>query len=453
MTSPAPKTLRVPVGSLVSVAPPGAGKTTVLRAALAAAGLPADRIVCRDDLRAGHGTSCSDLAHKMAPMTCMHFEPQVTAAVNARANSHLVNGQTWLYDQTGCNETYLRVEVERAHRQGLAAVALRRVGNDGARDATLEFCLANNANRNRQVPAGVVTRMWNAYAELTSARLREIGFDVVLEWNDTTTFELMPEGVDARHITGPLAITGDLHNCAQTFFERLLPALGTDRELSNPDLLLVSVGDLHDKGGQPDGGVELIRWWLWAVKTGRALLVDSNHNKALVRALLTGGPVRFGLKPTIDAINAQPDADQLKAEIVAAFSRLPSHLIFADTVVVHAAMTESRLGKSSAETRGFALYTRYSSSPWEWTGTQTLVHGHVVVDGVARRRAAPAADRPGHVPGEVVAIDTGAYRGGGLTAYLSSTGETVTVPTVPADVIDQGDADALTRELVAAGLS
>ena len=441
---------RLPVGSLIAVAPPGAGKTTLLRAQLAQAGLTEDRIVCRDDLRARYGSTCRDLSHRAVPASCMHNEDTVTGDAAAAANSHLVAGHTWLYDQTGCKEQFLRVEIERAHAQGLAAVALRRSGNDGAPDVSLDFCLGNNAARARRVPNDVIARMWDAYRGLSIERLYALGFDLVVTWNEHTTFELMPEGPDARNVTADLAIVGDIHGCAETFLDRLLPALGTDRNLSNPDVVIVSAGDINDKGQH---SVEMIRWWLWALRTGRALMVHSNHNKSLLRGLTRPDfPRRGGLVATLAEIEAQPDAEQLKADIIASFSRLPSHLVFRDHVVAHAAMTEDRLFRTDAKTASFAIYTRYEKTPWEWTGTQTLLHGHVVVDAPTRRRAPADPARPGHIPGDVIAIDTGAYHGGGLTAYLSATGQTVTVPSAPGDQIAADDEAAMQAELVEAGI-
>lgn len=441
---------RVPVGSLIVVGPPGSGKTTLLREQLRTAGLPTGRVVCRDDLRSHFGQACPDLAHRIAPATCMHFETEVNQQVAAAALAFLVEGKSWMYDQTGSHEERLRVEVDRAHAQGLAAVALRRRGNDGSQDITLEHCEQMNASRDRKVPAAVLRSLWEAYTKVTPERLYEIGFDVVLEWDEHTTFELMPEGVDARNLTGDLAVIGDIHGCADTFLHRMLPALGTDERLSNPDITIVSVGDINDKGQH---SVEMIRWWLWALRTGRALLTDSNHNKALVRALTRPElPVRFGLAETLAQIDAQPDAEQLKQQIIASFSRLPNHLVFRDHVVVHAALTESRLFRTDPKTRSFAVHTRFNKDPWHWTGTQTLIHGHVVVGQPTRRRAPVSPERPGHVPGEVIALDTGAYSGGGLSAYLTRSDTTVTVPSVATDQIDPSVAARLRAELIAAGV-
>lgn len=441
---------RLPVGSLVVVAPPGSGKSTILRGLLTAAGLPESHIVNRDDLRTREGARCKDLAHRVAPATCLHYEADVDTRVNTLANAHLVEGRTWLYDQTGTNRERLAVEIDRAHQRGLAAVALRRTANDGSGDLPLAHCQEYNAARDRRVPAEVVEAMWQSYQALNVEQLYALGFDLVIEWNESTQFELLPSGMDARNVHAPLVVVGDIHGCAATFFDELLPAVGTDRNLSNPTPLLVSVGDIHDKGQH---SVEVIRWWLWALRTGRAVMTDSNHNKALLRALTDPDtPVRGSVAKTVAQIEAEPDASALKQQIVAAFSRLPSHLVFPEHVVVHAAMTRERLFRTDAKTRGFALHHRASKSPWEWTGPQTLLHGHVTVPAPERRRAAGEVGPDAGQPGEVIALDTGAYTGGGLSAYLSVTDETITVPTVPTDQIDPAEAAELEAELVAAGI-
>lgn len=437
MTSP----VRVPVGSLIAIAPHGAGKEAVLAAQLVAAGLPAASVVSREAARAKFGNQCTALGCRAVPSSCTHFEEQVDALIEAHATTFLAAGRTWMYDAPPADDQALRDHVTRAHRAGLAAVAMRRRGEQGEQHLPLEVCLENIAGRPRRVNAATAASAHARYAELTSDALYALGFDVVVDWDTSTTFELMPQSSDGRGIdTSKFVVVGDLHGCARTFFDALLPAVGTDKDLSNPDVVVVSVGDIHDKGADPQGSVDLIRWWMRAIRTGRALMVDSNHARSLTRHLTgQGNRVSPGLADTLAAIEAQDDAEQLKAEIVATFSRLPSHLWFDDLVVVHAGITEQMLGTDSKRNRGFMLHVRDAATPWEWTGTQTLVHGHEPVDAPHTRQAAPDPNRPGHTPGPVVNIDTGAYTGGGMTAYRPSTGEVITVPTAPGEAIDPAE--------------
>lgn len=435
MSSP----VRVPVGTLIAIGPPGSGKNSTLKNALTAAGLPASRVVNRDDVRRKFGNECTHLMCRAIPAGCTHHEDAVTSLIEAHASTFLAAGKTWVYSTTSPTRDALADQIDRAHRSGLAAVALRRAGNHGEHLISLDECLEVNASQTRRTSDQAVARAHQQYAELTTGELLALGFDTVLDWNADTTFELMPETYDARGIsTNQAVIVGDIHGCARTFFERLLPAAGTDKHLSNPDVLLISVGDIHDKGADPFGSVELIRWWLHALRTGRALMTDSNHNRSLVR-YLTGHPMKVspGLAETLAAIDAQPDAEQLKADIVASFSRLPSHLVFDDLVVVHAAITEDLIGANTARANGFMLYNNSARTPWTWTGSQTLVHGHEPVAQVARRRAAPDPARVGHTPGEVINVDTGAYTGGQMAAYVHADASIVAVDTFHQEVVAQ----------------
>lgn len=434
MSSP----VRVPVGSLIAVGPAGAGNSTFLKAALVTAGLQSSRAVNRDDLRRKFGNECSNLMCRAIPSGCTHHEDSVRALVEAHASTFLAAGKTWMYDPMSLERDVFIEQIDRAHRSGLAAVALRRAGENGQSHLTLDQCQALNATQARRLPNAVVAASHTTYTELTETDLYALGFDLVIDWDSTTTFELLPETNDARGVrTSQAVVVGDLHGCARTFFDRLLPAAGTDKDLSNPDVLVISVGDIHDKGADPQGSVELIRWWLRALRTGRALMVDSNHNRSLVR-YLTGHAMRVspGLADTLAAIDAQPDAEELKADIVASFSRLPSHLRFDDLVVVHAAITEDILGAVTARANGFMLYTNSARTPWKWTGSQTLVHGHEPVPSAARHRAEPDPTRPGHTPGEVINVDTGAYTGGQMTAYVHATSSILAVDTYAEEVAD-----------------
>lgn len=245
--------------------------------------------------------------------------------------------------------------------------------------------------------------------------------------------ELMPYrgAVDMRTYRGRFAVIGDVHGCQQTLTERMLPALGWNQDDPRAPLL-VSVGDVHDKGVD---SVAAIRWWLAAMRSGAAVMTDSNHARALVRALVRPDmPVRDCVAETVEQIDAADDAAQLRTDIIATFGSLPTHLVLPGVVAVHAAMTEQRLWRQDLENRRFAIHTRFHLTPWHWTGSATLVHGHDTVPEVTTRRASGSMLRPGHVPGPVVNIDTGAYAGGGLSAYLSWTSGTLTVPSVPSEV-------------------
>lgn len=290
------------------------------------------------------------------------------------------------------------------HLVGAVAAAARQLGK-----AATVITVGNAAVRTQPMPEGVD---------------RAIAIERVSE------FIPYNHGVDLRAYLGDFAVVGDVHGCQRTLTERLLPALGWSTKAGAP--LLVSVGDVHDKG---TSSVQSLRWWLAAMRRGVAVMTDSNHARALVRALLRPDlPVRDCVADTVAQIDASVDAAQLRADILATFGHLPTHLVLPGVVAVHAALTEHRMFRDDAENRRFAIHTRFHLTPWHWTGSATLVHGHDTVEQVTVRRASVSPLRPGHVPGPVVNVDTGAYAGGGLSAYRSWTEDSVTVPTFPEEI-------------------
>lgn len=176
----------IPAGSLIAVAPPATGKSTLLRAQLGAAGLPSDRTVCRDDIRASLGDNFDEVSPSIPPAARDGFERSVSARIDEVVDGHLAAGRTWFYDQTGCNPVHLTLEVERAHAHGVSAVALRRRDNSGGENVSLDFCLANDARRSRRVPAAAIERMHAAYAALSEEALYDLGFDLVVFWDENS---------------------------------------------------------------------------------------------------------------------------------------------------------------------------------------------------------------------------------------------------------------------------
>lgn len=431
------RTVRLPVGSYITLAPAGADLSG-LHTALERAGMDTNTRIHRGDLRRRFGNTCKSMQCRAIPMQCTHFEEAVDSLLDAHAATFLATGSPWLYEGSWMTDEELADQASRAHRAGLAAVAFYLTDDTGA-PVSLEASIEAAAHAVPRPDGASVKSSHARYETADPQRLLELGFDIVVPFSTDATFEILPSGPDARGInTSQAVVVGDLHGCAETFFTRMLPAMGTDRDLSNPDVLVISVGDIHDKGPDPQGSVELIRWWLWALRTGRALMVDSNHNRRLVRYLSgdrDGWYVSPGLADTLDAIDAQPDAPELKAQIVAAFSRLPSHLWFDDLVVVHAGITERLLGATAARARGFMLHVRNRTRPWEWTGQQTLVHGHDPVEAPHTRRAEPTPESP--TPGVVFNIDTGAYKGGLMSAYRHSDASTFSVAPLPHEVLTE----------------
>lgn len=259
--------------------------------------------------------------------------------------------------------------------------------------------------------------------------------------------------LDRRSDLNPVAIVGDIHGCYFTLTEGLLPALGFNPDGTHPEgIRLVSVGDLHDRGGifalengdpSTSGAVNVLRWAMKWSALGVLDVVDSNHGKKLARKLITGErldkdgePFKHGLSDTLEDIDLQPDVTELSEAISSFLSSRPSVALYSGgptgtIAVAHAAVHPSFLkeGVRSRREKDYCIYPR----EFEWYGSASVVVGHVVTDGPVYQRSARS---DGEQAGPVIRIDTGAADGNGLTAYLSHEQRTITVPTDPRDLPD-----------------
>ena len=265
-------------------------------------------------------------------------------------------------------------------------------------------------------------------------------FDLVVP-DPTTSVAFIPQGPDIDLVL-PFAVIGDVHGCTRTL----------DALLATPEVagrFPVFVGDLIDKDPTGDGSVAALRRVMRMHRRGECLVVRGNHEQKLMKRFLRYGPdlpasaLTGPLVRTVAALRRQPDADMLIPEVAHWLPQLPTMLNFsaADMLVVHAAHRPELVGASrTKDRRRLAEAHLYGIKPpkglprndseglpiredWArtYTGDQTIVHGHVVVD------------EPRCLNG-VVNVDTGCYRGARLTAYLSDTGLFVSVPTDPADL-------------------
>lgn len=253
---------------------------------------------------------------------------------------------------------------------------------------------------------------------------------------------------DQRRRAGDFAVIGDVHGCWYTL-QNLIEHLGGSDGIPPVGLTLISVGDLHDKGGAigidstdgptNSGAVRVLKWALAEHAAGRLEVVDSNHGRSLVRRLTEGTPARRdrsrSVEVTLADLQAQPDQDLLLPQVKEFLSNRPPFLRLkagptGELVVAHAAATE-RLLSADILRRGEYDYHLYTEENFRWTGRQTVVTGHVTVD-QPTRLAQPSIQ--GNAVGEVLRIDTGVDDGGGLTAYLPHLDDFVTVPTDPRDL-------------------
>ena len=223
-------------------------------------------------------------------------------------------------------------------------------------------------------------------------------------------------------------VVGDVHGCLDALV-RLGAALGYDAEFRHPQgRTVVFVGDLIDRGPDSAGVLRLVsRLW----RAGRARLVLGNHDDALLR-WLRGAPVDLadgGLGATVAQITDAPDSASLIRECRALLEAAPLVLPLdgGRLVVVHAGLEEGMMGRPiDAEMRRFILNGdaigktpegRTVRRDWaaEYHGATFIVYGHT-----PQARA--------EVRGQTVNIDTGAVRGGLLTAVRWPEGVLVSVP-------------------------
>lgn len=253
---------------------------------------------------------------------------------------------------------------------------------------------------------------------------------------------------DQRRRTGDFAVIGDIHGCWFTLLD-LIERLGGRDGHAPENLTLVSVGDLHDKGGiigvhHPEGptssgAVNVLRWALSQHQSRRLEVVDSNHGRSLLRRIGEGTPARLERKRSVELtladLQAQPDSEVLLGRLKEFLSSRPPFLRLTggptgELVVAHAAAAE-RLLSTDILRRGEYDYHLYTEEDFRWTGRQTVVTGHVTVPHPTRLTQAPIGGKP---VGSVLRIDTGVDEGGGLTAYLPHLDDFVTVPTDPRDL-------------------
>ncbi len=223
-------------------------------------------------------------------------------------------------------------------------------------------------------------------------------------------------------------VVGDVHGCLDAL-QRLMEALGYDTDGNHPQgRTLVFVGDLINRGPSSAAVLRLVSR---LAREGRARMALGNHDDTLLRCL-RGAPMdpsRRGLDETLAQIAAAPDSRTLRAEALALLesARLYLPLDGGRLIVVHAGIEETMIGRPvDAETRRFLLngdaVGKSSSGKTlrrDWAGSYQgeafVVYGHT-----PQERA--------EVRGRTVNVDTGAYRGGLLSAFRWPECTLVSVP-------------------------
>lgn len=312
--------------------------------------------------------------------------------------------------------------------------------------ADTEKALKQNAKRARNVPEhvvrGHVEQMNEVMYVLPNEGYHSIvkvfpgeKYEVQIAGTDSKTTEIEAEGFD---------IIGDVHGCwieLTLLLEKLgwvvgfNPFAGWKVEPPTPGRKLIFVGDLTDRGPDPDLVLAFVRY---LVSEGHAEMVMGNHDNKLWRAL-KGNNVKMGhgLQETMAILNGLPEAR--RNEIRDFLGARPHQLRlkvdgqdFPPVIVCHAGIPRNMVGRTDAAANSHCLYgavqgVKDDGSPnrvYDWRQTWTagstdplLVHGHDVVP------------EPG--PKEwvnVINIDQGCCFGGKLTA--------LSVPTMAITQVD-----------------
>ena len=180
--------------------------------------------------------------------------------------------------------------------------------------------------------------------------------------------------------------------------------------------------------GGPDS-VGVLRLALALTARGRARLVLGNHDAALL-ARLSGEAVdtsKGGLAQTLAEIEACADKKALKKALREMLANAPLYLLLdgGALIVAHAGIEEEMIGKTDPETQRFVVNGdaigrsrdgKTLRRDWaaDYHGAAFIVYGHTPQDAAVVRN-------------NTVNIDTGAYRGGRLSALRWPEREIVSV--------------------------
>lgn len=385
-TTPGARTFRVPEGLIVPVGSPEAVTTAV--ASLCDHGLDAAALIRPD-------RAVLDVATRFAE-------------ANHRLDRRLRAGRAALFVATNLDPASRRRQVAQARRAHLPATALVLDDPDAPGDARL--------------------------AAATDDVLLAEGFDRVHRPRPGDVIALLRADGDWTRVPGPFVIVGDVHNCLDTLAD-LLGDLGFDDDLTHPTgLFPILAGDVVNKGGRHPGdpgvaprdydAARTLRWALAQRARGALGWVAGNHEEALVRALTGAGLSEGPSTATVAALAAQPDGDALARAFVATALSLPSVVDLLDGEgrvlhVVHAGYRDDLRDGSTERLRRVALHGREPS-------LDRLAPGHGVLYGHTPQRAARVRRQPNG--SLAVGLETGAWRGGLLSAWRTDTSSIVTRP-------------------------
>ena len=240
-------------------------------------------------------------------------------------------------------------------------------------------------------------------------------------------------------------VIADIHGCWHTL-QNLLNLVGKVADQAGRSPFIISVGDIHDKGGikfgtpgfdhTSYGSVRVLRWALEEQVEGRLELVDSNHGLRLVEYLRDERDLNDGSPTQLTAmeLRAQYDAGSLVSEVTDLLASAPPYILRSsprgEYLVAHAAFTTRFLGLNSLN-RNEYRYVIGHNQPFRWTGQQTLITGHVTCQAPTRSTFHGDDSAP---YGDLIRLNTGVESGGGLAAYIQDLDRFLWVPTSRYDV-------------------
>lgn len=213
-------------------------------------------------------------------------------------------------------------------------------------------------------------------------------------------------------------VVGDVHGHAA----RLAAFLDFARAR---DLLVVSLGDLVDRGPDPAGALRLVRPW---VEAGRGLVLRANHELKLVRVLRgERPPASAELAETLRLLAAAPDGRALEEWLLAAWEGFPFVAGLGNTVLVHGAVEPEMLPpreRLSRHQRVLALFGEVSGRRPDGLPLRTyrwldaLPAGLLVIAGHDPLSADVLYLRSGAGGARLLHLDSGAGQGGPLSAAV-----------------------------------
>lgn len=201
-------------------------------------------------------------------------------------------------------------------------------------------------------------------------------------------------------------VIGDIHGCFYTL-SNLLLKLGSRDGYNIPEkYVLVSVGDLNNKGPH---SIKVLQWAIEMSKQGKLYVTDSNHGRRLARRIYNECKPGGIVEKTFEEIES--NYREIKKDIAEFLGSLPASITIVNKegrmFVAHAAFSE-RLSKKKIleiKERNFII----GCKSFNWRGKDRLIVGHLTMSEGKRVK-----NKNG---GEIIYLDGGVNEGRPLYYY------------------------------------